>query len=116
MELIDLVFNFVSSWITSNKPQSIGVGAVLLVVLILVNPKVAKQAGRAFSDLLKRIPIIGKPLEKKIEETQEAFNDGMKQDEANTFSPNMPTVDKEKLSKMIDETYPAPQINKTQQE
>lgn len=108
MELIDLVFNFVSNWITSNKPQSIGVGAVLMIVLVLVNPKVAKQAGRAFSDLLKRIPLIGVPLEKKIEVTQDAFNQGMKEDDK--------LVDTEALKADIEKKYPAPQIEKTTQQ
>lgn len=113
MELIDLVFNFVSNWITSNKPQSIGAGAVLLVALILINPKVAKQAGRAFSDLLKRIPIIGKPLEKKIEETQDAFNDGMKED---NFTESDKKVDLEALKADVNKKYPCDILDKKQQE
>jgi hypothetical protein len=81
MELIDIVFNYLTSLIQTHKPQSITVSAALLIVLILINPKVAKAAGRAFSDLLKKIPIFGKPLEDKIEQTTESFADGMKEDD-----------------------------------
>ena len=93
MDILDLVFTYLTNLILANKTQSIAVSAVLLVVLILINKKTAKAAGRAFSDLLKRIPIIGVHLEKKIEDTQEAFNEGMREDEANLNSPNMPKID-----------------------
>lgn len=63
----------------------------------------SKVAGKAAGLFLKRFG-----LNDEAEQVGQAFIDGMKETESTP-------VDKEKLSKMIDETYPAPQIDKQQE-
>jgi uncharacterized membrane-anchored protein YjiN (DUF445 family) len=81
MDSIDIVFNYLTQLIVAHKPQSIGLCALLMVVLAFIKPEAAKATGRALSDLIKRIPILGKPLEKKIETTIDNVAEGMQEDD-----------------------------------
>jgi hypothetical protein len=102
------IFELAGEWVKAHQIISIGIGASLGILISLIKPERVKIVGKAFSDLLKRVPLIGPMLEKKIEVIVDNFEEGMKQDEANTFSPNIPTVDTAK-QKTIEQ-------DKTQQE
>lgn len=94
-------FELAGEWVKTHQTLSIAIGAGLGILIGFIKPDRVKLVGNAFSDLLKRIPIIGPMLEKKVEVIVDNFEDGMKSD-------NQPVTKerKEKLAKDIEKKYP----------
>jgi hypothetical protein len=101
------IFEIIGEWIKTHQMLSIAIGGALGIVISLIKPERVKAVGRAFSDLLKRIPIVGPMLEKKIEVIVDNFEDGMKSDDnTQILSESDKKVDLEALKDDINKKYP----------
>lgn len=90
-------------WMKSNPKQCVGGGALILILLPFFSHQVRVNFGKAISTVLKRIPLIGGLVERKVEETVKDIAEGMAQDE-------IKPVDTAALKADIEKKYPAPQI------